>query len=609
MQGEHNVAATNPTKTPLLESLAERFICPISQDIMVDPVVAADGYTYERSCIAAWIDSRGGRAISPLTGEPLAHREITANTTLLTIIKEYQEIHPQIRQHELTKNDIFLAISLHEKELNDRLAKRNHQISTLDSELEASQSQIGPLEAELARQQAKIATLEEQQQHLETILAKRTLTNGDDAILPTDKTLQSLIIDIGQLEAQAVDLQETYASNRIKHLLYQRALVKLLQASKLDEAQQVLQADYDEVLAKKDAAISAIKESVEQAMQTQDFEQGAELMQQAASLKSEFDNQLAKLEGDIDVIIERKKAKAAVLEEKDQQLMALSQSCTEQRSELISLRHHQALAADNLNAYLLAGYTSTSRQLAQAFIMTNNRLSRHFYHLAPDASREVAERQAMLTDACQQGIIINIKELMESGADLFVTDRNGVLPLGAAVWGCQLRVIRYLVEGATAPLACLDKGDWQAVVDTNTAFYQGCTDNEITIKDAWNLILKANCPRQCSWQRGAKVLMENMAHMHNLGNLPAKDHMYLAELIGKSNSTKYKNKLTIRVHRITESIASSTLDATAPSASQVMNMRNYLEQRLGSEIIESTPTDETVKAGPSTPQMYFVDGF
>ena len=33
----------------------KHFICPISQDLMIDPVVAADGFTYENRQITQWL--------------------------------------------------------------------------------------------------------------------------------------------------------------------------------------------------------------------------------------------------------------------------------------------------------------------------------------------------------------------------------------------------------------------------------------------------------------------------------------------------------------------------------------------------------------------------
>lgn len=46
------------------------------QELFVDPVIAADGYTYERSAIEDWITRK---AISPMTNKPLAHTTLVPN--------------------------------------------------------------------------------------------------------------------------------------------------------------------------------------------------------------------------------------------------------------------------------------------------------------------------------------------------------------------------------------------------------------------------------------------------------------------------------------------------------------------------------------------------
>ena len=49
-------------------SIPEDLVCPISHELMVDPVLAADGHAYERSAIEQWLTRSH---TSPLTGEPL----------------------------------------------------------------------------------------------------------------------------------------------------------------------------------------------------------------------------------------------------------------------------------------------------------------------------------------------------------------------------------------------------------------------------------------------------------------------------------------------------------------------------------------------------------
>lgn len=64
------------------------FICPITQDVMEDPVFAADGYTYERMAIASWMQ---GHNTSPMTNLTLEHKYLTPNLALRSAIKEWEE--------------------------------------------------------------------------------------------------------------------------------------------------------------------------------------------------------------------------------------------------------------------------------------------------------------------------------------------------------------------------------------------------------------------------------------------------------------------------------------------------------------------------------------
>lgn len=59
--------------------------CPITGVPMRDPVVAADGHTYERTAIARWLQSNDR---SPLTGSKLAHKDLVPNYMLLSSLQE-----------------------------------------------------------------------------------------------------------------------------------------------------------------------------------------------------------------------------------------------------------------------------------------------------------------------------------------------------------------------------------------------------------------------------------------------------------------------------------------------------------------------------------------
>ncbi|XP_031484501.1 U-box domain-containing protein 33-like [Nymphaea colorata] len=65
----------------------EYFICPIFQEIMRDPQVAADGFTYEAEALLGWLDS--GHDTSPMTNLKLSHLNLTPNRALRSAIQEW----------------------------------------------------------------------------------------------------------------------------------------------------------------------------------------------------------------------------------------------------------------------------------------------------------------------------------------------------------------------------------------------------------------------------------------------------------------------------------------------------------------------------------------
>ncbi|KAH8057424.1 ubiquitin-protein transferase [Aureococcus anophagefferens] len=70
------------------DNVPEEFLCPISMEIMTDPVIAADGHTYERRAIEAWF----GRAhTSPTTNAPLPHLNLIPAHTIKSLIQRHLE--------------------------------------------------------------------------------------------------------------------------------------------------------------------------------------------------------------------------------------------------------------------------------------------------------------------------------------------------------------------------------------------------------------------------------------------------------------------------------------------------------------------------------------
>lgn len=67
------------------------FCCPISLDLMRDPVIISTGQTYDRSSISRWMDE--GHTTCPKTGQMLAHTRLVPNRALRNLIVQWCNAH------------------------------------------------------------------------------------------------------------------------------------------------------------------------------------------------------------------------------------------------------------------------------------------------------------------------------------------------------------------------------------------------------------------------------------------------------------------------------------------------------------------------------------
>ncbi|PON66695.1 Beta-catenin [Parasponia andersonii] len=65
------------------------FCCPLSLELMTDPVIVASGQTYERAFIKSWIDL--GLTVCPKTRQTLAHTNLITNYTVKALIVNWCE--------------------------------------------------------------------------------------------------------------------------------------------------------------------------------------------------------------------------------------------------------------------------------------------------------------------------------------------------------------------------------------------------------------------------------------------------------------------------------------------------------------------------------------
>ena len=107
------------------------FLCPITCEVMTDPVVAADGHSYERDAIIKWFGQNmveGNGLKSPLTNEILTSAHLVPNTTLKKMIGWWVESH-QV-EFDAPVTEVF-----HLTEENQQLAEENQQLTEKNQQL------------------------------------------------------------------------------------------------------------------------------------------------------------------------------------------------------------------------------------------------------------------------------------------------------------------------------------------------------------------------------------------------------------------------------------------------------------------------------------------
>lgn len=83
---ENNKTSLAKHRSPVIP---DDFRCPISLELMKDPVIVSTGQTYERSCIQKWLDA--GHKTCPKTQQNLSHTTLTPNFVLKSLIAQWCE--------------------------------------------------------------------------------------------------------------------------------------------------------------------------------------------------------------------------------------------------------------------------------------------------------------------------------------------------------------------------------------------------------------------------------------------------------------------------------------------------------------------------------------
>jgi len=75
----------------LVENVPKNYVCPITQEIMENPVSDSLGHSYEKAAIERWLNEHN---TSPVTGQRLPNKTLTLNHALRSVIEEWKSSRP-----------------------------------------------------------------------------------------------------------------------------------------------------------------------------------------------------------------------------------------------------------------------------------------------------------------------------------------------------------------------------------------------------------------------------------------------------------------------------------------------------------------------------------
>ena len=80
--------AVGPSEASEAVKVPDNYVCPITAEIMTDPVTTLDGFTYEREAITEWLRTKD---TSPKTGATLESKTLIPNYSLRSVIRAFNE--------------------------------------------------------------------------------------------------------------------------------------------------------------------------------------------------------------------------------------------------------------------------------------------------------------------------------------------------------------------------------------------------------------------------------------------------------------------------------------------------------------------------------------
>lgn len=148
----------------------ETFLCPISREIMQDPVIASDNHTYERDNIEAWFARSDN---SPMTGVQLSDKSLRDNIALRQSIEQFQQLASvQSRQQSSSHESSAQASTSTALVPADQVGHNNEVLTRLMDHIEEQDRRQRRIETSLDEVRRDLHELRDENRELRTQLCE-----------------------------------------------------------------------------------------------------------------------------------------------------------------------------------------------------------------------------------------------------------------------------------------------------------------------------------------------------------------------------------------------------------------------------------------------------
>ncbi|MHB9147045.1 MAG: ankyrin repeat domain-containing protein [Candidatus Amoebophilus sp.] len=429
------------------DDMPHECFCPISLGVMKDPVIAQDGYSYERAEIVKWVNTTDG--ISPLNSN--IYLNIATLMPNLTLRKLINDLRSSLAERKLEMRHIEETLAqkgqLIEKESKEKL-KLAAELAAKDKELAEQKALLGVIEQRLKvlEEQAKSSKLREEKLEERLMQKERLVKKESQERLRLETELQQKETELEQKTAllgvmdQRIKTLEQQASSFSERDNQMRAIILQMQ-------QCMGHSLSGQLVSSSSSSSSTLGLNGNQSLQENNGLAKPEL-----SVLENIENEGVRVERNI-------KKEKEKLRDEDQGEEKTSNRNIEQASIKIYSLYTQVIKEEGqrirsfidslLNSDFLIngrddkGNTALHLAIRQANIFLNERLK----EFDIDIHRNMSSTQYLAVSTIRKAYVPAISELLlKDSSAVNVKDKYGCTPLHLAAWIGNEKLINLLLE-------------------------------------------------------------------------------------------------------------------------------------------------------------------